>query len=447
MTTYVIKRLLFMIPTLFGITFLTYVIIRSAPGDPQSIKVEEGKGGTARQTLTAGDQGDYRKLLHLDKNPVKAYFYWVGDFFNFSDRTPNISSKYKVWVFDIIMQRLPNTLILDLYALIIFYSLGIPLGIDSAIFSRSVRERVATVLLFLLYSLPSFWVGLNLIVWIGQGGRVRDWLPDGLRSFRYLALFVALAFLAAWAARALGRKAALKKGGDPDAPAFRRPDPPPALAWTATALSGMAWVGVALLTVGLLAFVMLAVNNRISMPELAGMIAFGEFPAAIRGMPIAGLEPENASQYTYLQLLRASAPYYLMPIFCMSYAGLAGESRYMRVGMMNVMRDDYIRTARAKGLRGYQVVLRHALPNALTPIIVQLAGLLPGLIGGSVIVEKLFNYPGLGLLTYEAVLARDYNLIMAISFVGAVLVLFGILLSDLVLAALDPRVSFEKAEA
>src|SRR5436853_7903352 len=115
MTTYIIKRLLLMIPTLFGITFLTYVIIRSAPGDPTSMKMEEGRG-PPRNVLTAGDQGDYRKLLHLDKDPVTAYFLWAGDFF-IPER--NVSSKYKEFVFSVILSRLRNTLALNAYSLFI----------------------------------------------------------------------------------------------------------------------------------------------------------------------------------------------------------------------------------------------------------------------------------------------------------------------------------------
>ena len=430
MTTYIIKRLLLMIPTLFGITFLTYVIIRSAPGDPTSMKMEEGRG-PQRNVITAGDQGDYRKLLHLDKDPVTAYFLWAGDFF-VPER--NVSSKYKEFVFNVILNRLPNTLALNAYSLFIFYLLGIPLGIDSAVNARSVRERVITVILFLLYSLPSFWIGLVLIVFLGQGGALKNWLPEGLTAFRHLAVWTTLLFTAIFVLQKTVPKTpdpGSKPGGA-------------GLGASLGFLRVLAWTGAALFLAAMTALIVLAVGDSLSFREFAAMLFQGDIPTRMRGLPIAGLEPENAQRLTYVQLLRSCAPYYLMPVFCIFYSGLASESRFMRVGMMGVLREDYIRTARAKGLPERKVILRHALPNALTPIIVGLAAVFPALFSGAVIVESLFSIPGMGLLFVEAVQSRDYNLIMAEAFVGAVLVLFGILLSDLMLPLLDPRVTFEK---
>jgi len=421
-----------MIPTLIGITFLTYVIIRSAPGDPLSATMQEGRG-PQKGMLTSGDQGNYKKLLHLDKDPVTAYFFWVQDFFS----EKNISSKYKRFVFDVILERLPNTIALNVYSLIIFYALGLSLGIDSAVRAGTIRERVITVLLFLMYSLPSFWVGLILIVYMGSGGMVRDstggWLPGGLASYQTLFVMALALFGAAFLIQKTRRQ---------DACGTEKSNP---LMWVVNGLRAAGWVSVALLIAGMIVFAALAFNNRFSITEFERMLLFREIPARLSGLPIARLEPDNTAPYTYLELLWASIPYYIMPVICMSYAGLASESRYLRVGLMGVLREDYVRTAKAKGLAGWQVIARHALPNALTPIVVQLAGLLPGLIGGSVIVETIFSVPGMGLLFFEAVQARDYNLIMAEAFIGAVLVLFGILVSDLLLAVLDPRVTFEKA--
>ncbi len=428
MTSYIAKRLLLMIPTLIGITFLTYVIIRSAPGNPLTQQMDDSKG-PRRNNLGGNEAGDYRKLLHLDKNPVTAYFYWAGDFFN-PER--NVSFTYKTSVFKVILERMPNTLALNIYALIIFYALGLPLGIDSAVNARSVRERVFTVLLFLLYSLPSFWVGLNLIVWLGRGGTVREWLPAGLAGFHNVFILVVIFFIVA---HLVGRKLE-----------SREPDSGSALAWAKTLLQGTAWVGTALLVAGVVTMVALSVGAGLSAGQFGRMLFLGEIAPQLKGLPIANLQPEDADRLTYLQLLGSSLPYYLMPVFCLFYAGLASESRYMRVGLINVLREDYIRTAKAKGLSKWRVIVKHALPNALTPIIVGMAGVLPGLFGGAVIVETLFSIPGMGRLFVEAVFARDYNLIMAEAFIGAVLVLIGILISDLLLPMLDPRVSFGKVE-
>ena len=108
-----------------------------------------------------------------------------------------------------------------------------------------------------------------------------------------------------------------------------------------------------------------------------------------------------------------------------------------------MLREDFVRTARAKGLPRHKVLLKHALRNALIPIITILAGILPAMIGGSVIIESIFSIPGIGQLGFEAVLSRDYPVIMAIATISAVLTLFGILIADLVYVLVDPRISFE----
>jgi peptide/nickel transport system permease protein len=120
--------------------------------------------------------------------------------------------------------------------------------------------------------------------------------------------------------------------------------------------------------------------------------------------------------------------------------GLAGISRYMRSGMLEVIRQDYITTARAKGLSERKVTYRHALRNALLPIVTILGLSVPGLIGGSVIFEQIFSIPGMGLLFYMSVMMRDYPLVMGVLTIGAVLTLIGNMLADISYAIVDPRV-------
>ena len=127
-------------------------------------------------------------------------------------------------------------------------------------------------------------------------------------------------------------------------------------------------------------------------------------------------------------------------MFIYTFGSLAGMSRFMRSSMMEVLRQDFIRTARAKGVPEGQVVWRHALRNALLPIITLLGLSVPGLIGGSVIVESIFALPGLGQLFYDAVMARDYPLIMGSLVLGAVLILAGNLLADISYGLADPRI-------
>jgi peptide/nickel transport system permease protein len=119
----------------------------------------------------------------------------------------------------------------------------------------------------------------------------------------------------------------------------------------------------------------------------------------------------------------------------------------MRSAMLETARQDYVRTARAKGVPERAVILKHMLRNSLIPMVTILAGILPGLISGSVIIERIFSIPGIGQLGYEAVLARDYPVILALFSASSFLTLLGILLADLALALVDPRISFARSRA
>ena len=137
----------------------------------------------------------------------------------------------------------------------------------------------------------------------------------------------------------------------------------------------------------------------------------------------------------------------ILPIFCLTYGGLAYLSRQMRGSMLEVIRQDYIRTARAKGVSERMVVYKHALRNSLIPIVTMLAGLLPALVGGAIIIESIFTVPGVGQLAFQALTARDYPVIMAEFTLSAVLTLAGILIADILYSVIDPRIAFTKKSA
>ena len=132
----------------------------------------------------------------------------------------------------------------------------------------------------------------------------------------------------------------------------------------------------------------------------------------------------------------------LLPILASTYSSFAGISRYMRTSMLENLRLDYVRTAQAKGLRYRVVVLRHVLRNSLIPIVTLLAGLLPGMIAGSVFIETIFTIPGLGFLGFQSVIVRDYPMAMALFTIAGALSLVGILVADILLKAVDPRIEF-----
>ena len=130
----------------------------------------------------------------------------------------------------------------------------------------------------------------------------------------------------------------------------------------------------------------------------------------------------------------------LLPSLLGATGGIAVLSRYVRSQMLEVEGQDYVRTAKAKGLTPDQVHYKHALRNALLPFVTMFGLILPGLIGGSVIIESIFAWPGMGRMAYEAILARDYPAILTINFVSAVLVLIGTFISDLLYLVVDPRI-------
>ncbi len=133
----------------------------------------------------------------------------------------------------------------------------------------------------------------------------------------------------------------------------------------------------------------------------------------------------------------------VIPSIMSAIGGIAILSRYVRSQMLEVLGQDYVRTARAKGLEEDTVIYGHALGNALLPFVTMFGLLLPGLIGGSVIFEQIFAWPGLGRLGYEAILARDFSIIMTLNFIAAVLTLTGTFISDILYAFVDPRIRLE----
>jgi len=157
-------------------------------------------------------------------------------------------------------------------------------------------------------------------------------------------------------------------------------------------------------------------------------------------LPISGLTSLNFGQLSFWRKAQDLGAHVTLPVLVAAFGGLAGMSRYMRSNMLEVIRQDYITTARAKGLPERVVIFKHALRNALLPVITILGLSVPGLIGGSVIFESIFAIPGMGQLFYGAVMARDYPLVMGELVIGAVLTLMGNMLADVGYALVDPRI-------
>jgi peptide/nickel transport system permease protein len=157
-------------------------------------------------------------------------------------------------------------------------------------------------------------------------------------------------------------------------------------------------------------------------------------------VPVIGMETFGAGGTSWIQMIMDRIWHLLLPSILGATGGIAILSRYVRSQMLEVEGQDYVRTARAKGLPLEQVHYKHALRNALLPFVTMFGMILPGLIGGSVIIESIFSWPGMGRMAYEAILARDYPVILTVNFVSAVLVLAGTFVSDLLYMVVDPRI-------
>ena len=157
-------------------------------------------------------------------------------------------------------------------------------------------------------------------------------------------------------------------------------------------------------------------------------------------VPVIGMETFGTAGTSWIQMTMDRIWHLLLPSLLGATGGIAVLSRYVRSQMLEVEGQDYVRTAKAKGLPPEQVHYKHALRNALLPFVTMFGLILPGLIGGSVIIESIFSWPGIGRMAFEAILARDYPIILTVNFVSAVLVLAGTFISDLLYMVVDPRI-------
>ena len=338
MGTYILKRILLFIPTLIAITIVTFAISRLAPGDPAELKA--GVGGENSQVnrqVTAETIRKIREQWNLDKPVPVQYMLWVKGMFtldfgrSFKDNEP---------VMEKIIERIPITIAMSLISVILAYLIAIPIGIYSATRPGTAIDRISSTALFMLYSLPSFWIATLGIIFLGVGGG-------------YLEIF------------------------------------PP--------------------------------SNLHSV--------------------------EYSESWGFMEKAQDVLWHLALPMLIYTYGSFAYISRQMRGSMLEVIRQDYIRTARAKGLPESAIIFKHALRNSLIPIITLLAGLLPALIGGSLIVEFIFTIPGMGQLAYQALLERDYPIIMGELTISAILTMLGVLLADILYSVVDPRIAFSKKSA
>ena len=322
MVLYALRRVVLAIPLLIGITFVSFVVIHLAPGEPVELQT-----GDLGMKSSAEAQEALRKLYGLDQSLHVQYWHWLMRLVRL-DFGRSFAPDGKP-VLQKIGERLPITLLLNVIEMLLILAVAVPVGVLSATRQYSVFDKVTTVFVFVGFATPDFWLALLLQILFG----VRlDWLPiSGLRDMNW-------EYLSFW-----------------------------------------------------------------------------------------------RQQWDFLRHL-------ILPVAVATFGGLAGFSRYMRQSMLEVVRQEYIQAARAKGLSESTVIGKHALRNALLPVATILGLSLPGLIGGSVIVEWIFAIPGMGQLMVQAVFSRDYPVIMGNLVIVSTLTLVANLLADVSYGLVDPRI-------
>ncbi|NLW34531.1 ABC transporter permease [Syntrophorhabdus aromaticivorans] len=321
MLRYLLKRLLLMIPMLFGITLISFALIHLPPGEPDII------GAEMNPKVTKQVREQIRALYDLDKPLHVQYYLWLKRFVKLDfgtsfaqDRRPVISK---------IAERLPITITIELLSMALIFIIGIPIGVYCARHKDTIMDKILTSFVFAGFAVPHFWLALLLMLFFG---------------------------------------------------------------------------------------------------------------VQLELLPISGIKSFNFNELSPLQKTLDMTKHLILPIGISALGGLAGISRYMKNSLLEVLRQEYITTAYAKGLPERVVLRRHALRNALLPVITILGLSVPGLIGGSVIFETIFAIPGMGQLFFAGVMSRDYPTIMGILVMGGVLTLLGNLLADIMYGLADPRI-------
>ncbi|AKH17475.1 MULTISPECIES: ABC transporter permease [Deinococcus] len=330
MGTYALRRVIQMIPLLLVISLLIFGLTALQPGDP----VDQLVFGNSN--ITPEDIARLKASYGLDQPWFTRYFFWLkqaitGNF--------GYSQDFGIPALEYVFQnRLPNTLLLTVPALIISTLIAVPLGIFSAVRQYSALDYVLTFLAFVAVSAPVFWVGA-----------------------------LALYFFAIYLPQLTGGLLSLPPGG-------LGGDVPPEAGWWAVALDKL--------------------------------------------------------------------KYLLLPLMILMLREIAVTLRFMRANMLETLTQDYVRTARAKGLADRRVLYKHALRNAVTPIVTLLGLSIPGLFGGAVITETVFSWPGMGKAILDALVSKDFNVVMVCLMMLAVLTVVFQLLTDLAYALVDPRIRY-----
>lgn len=318
MNRFFARRLLALIPMLLGVTLLAFLLMEWAPGD--FLTPLRGQKDIRPETIA-----QMEKDFGLDQPWYVRYALWLKNMAQFNW---GYSWTYKAPVMELIVERVPATLILALSSMLLCWVIAIPLAVVAAIYKDSWVDRLTAFLAYAALSIPEFFLALIALFFAAQTG----WFPlGGITSMEY------------------------------------------------------------------------------------------DFMNGI----------EKFWDYLY---------HLILPTFVLGLGGVAGMMRLLRANLLDDLRSGFVSTARAKGLTESAILFRHVLRNAINPFLSSMGSIFAGLLGGSLLVENVLNYPGLGQLLYEALLREDQFLVLASVLMGSVMLIVGNLISDLLLAWNDPRI-------
>lgn len=478
-----------MIPTTLGVTLVVFTIYHAAPGDPATVMMGIGSGGAMGQGSDAQARADaFRRDFGLDRNPVVQYLNYIGPFNLLRDGHPWFSSPYKERKVEerevggatvragkpLPIAHLPTTTPEDAeqYERDVATWLAGGLNADAAL--ARLKEGGDEALPPLMTALERAWRSLGdaadvqlarLLLALESIAGARPALADTelspierreLSAERWFAWYYTEAggdrvrnsgerMWGGLLTLDLGKEMQTKRSVAEELRKRLKVTVP--LSFIAVFLSYMLALPLGIFSARRQGMkidggITIALFTLYSIPTFwAGLMLILMFgTTGFDLLPVLGLQDKDAAMFTPWQKFVDIGLHVILPIACLTYGGLAYLSRQMRGGMLEVIRQDYIRTARAKGLSERVVIYKHALRNSMIPVITLLASILPVLIGGSIIVETVFDIPGMGRYAFEGLLRRDFYIVMATTVFVGIMTQFGILLSDITYSLVDPRI-------
>jgi peptide/nickel transport system permease protein len=461
MTDYILRRLLLMIPTLLGITIVVFAVMAAAPGGISAASLVDGQNldPEARREIEAY----YNRIYGLDSPPTVQYLRWLNNVspigFEFDDNAEiqsfsftkgsdlGNSFRYGRPVAELLSERVPITLLLNTVSIPIIYIIAIAIGVYAATRRGSQFDVISGGAMLALWSIPTMLAGV-LMIGFFSNVQYWHWFPTGglsssessklpfmphwgsLRDVGVFLLTTVFATgLSVWLAATgstMGRTCifALMAIAAAMVMALALPESSQSVGWTI-----------------LLPIILLVLTVPIALSDYTVLrIVYLGFFGLIIGIAIA----MHFTQGSFVRGFLFDRIWHLiLPVICLSYGGFAALTKLTRTAVLENLTSDYARTARAKGLAEDDVIWRHVFRNSLLPLITVVASLLPSLLGGSVIVESIFSIEGMGKLAIEAVQTRDRELVLSITLLSGLLTLIGYLVSDILYALADPRISYD----